>query len=203
MKATTKLQVENSAMVRKRELDSENDSRDADSANITESKLEEKQIEASQTVTKKAKVETKEVSKPARIDSTSTVSSATIDESKPESEKLEKQDDNGSEKRIQGAKAAPEAQVRHETLSTNALVIFGLHPLVTKEEMTKVMSKYGNVERIETRRAFASTYCFCDYETAKEAEEAIKNLNGSRLKGKELIVKLANDNASRSKPFSG
>ena len=93
--------------------------------------------------------------------------------------------------------------MRHEALSTNALVIFGLHPLVTKDEMTEVMSKFGKVERIETRRAFASTYCFCDFETAKEAEEAIKNLNGSSLKGKELIVKLANDNASRSKPFNG
>lgn len=103
----------------------------------------------------------------------------------------------------QSPEPAPEAQVRHETLSENALVIFGLHPLITKEEMNEVMAKYGKVERLETRKAFASTYCFCDYETAAEASEAIKELNGTSLKGKELIVKLANDNKAKSKPFTG
>jgi RNA recognition motif-containing protein len=98
---------------------------------------------------------------------------------------------------------APEAQVRHETLSQNALVIFGLHPLVTKEEMNEVMSKYGKVERLETRKAFASTYCFCDYETEEETRVAIEKLNGTSLKGKELIVKLANDNKAKSTPYSG
>lgn len=101
------------------------------------------------------------------------------------------------------SKEAPEAQVNHEKLSENALVIFGLHPLITKEEMHEVMSKYGKVERVETRKAFASTYCFCDYETSEEAQVAIEKLNGTKLREKEIIVKLANDNKSRSKPFSG
>lgn len=96
-----------------------------------------------------------------------------------------------------------EAPVKREELSANALVIFGLHPLITKEEMNEVMSKYGKIERLETRKAFASTYCFCDYETLEEAQEAVEKLNGTSLRGKELIVKLANDNKTRAKPVSG
>eukprot|EP00980_Cylindrotheca_fusiformis_P029701 scaffold23733_cov127-Cylindrotheca_fusiformis.AAC.2 len=102
----------------------------------------------------------------------------------------------------QNPSVASEAQVRHEALSENALVIFGLHPLITKEEMKEVMSEYGKVERLETRKAFASTYCFCDYETAAQATDARKKLNGTSLKGKELIVKLAYDSKAKSKPFS-
>lgn len=97
----------------------------------------------------------------------------------------------------------PEAKVNHEELSANALVIFGLHPLIKKDEMNEVMSKYGKVERVEIRKAFASTYCFCDYETSEEAQKAIDKLNGTKLRDKgPLIVKLANDNTSRSKPRS-
>jgi RNA recognition motif-containing protein len=116
----------------------------------------------------------------------------------------EKDDTKEKSDKQQTPNPAPEeAQVRHETLSQNALVIFGLHPLVTKEEMNEVMSKYGKVERLETRKAFASTYCFCDYETEEETRVAIEKLNGTSLKGKELIVKLANDNKAKSTPYSG
>ncbi|CAJ1947627.1 unnamed protein product [Cylindrotheca closterium] len=184
-------------MVGKRELEPENDSQGTSPAKIAESKSEEKATETSPPVTKKARVESTVESKSAKPDSTSTSTSEKSNLEDKESEK------DATKKKQDAEKSSQEAQVRHEALSTNAVVIFGLHPLVTKDEMTEVMSKYGKVERIETRRAFASTYCFCDFETAKEAEEAIKNLNGSSLKGKELIVKLANDNASRSKPFNG
>ena len=147
-------------------------------------------------MTKKVKVGTLDASASAKSDTTSSLAVKSDAEPK-ESENSSVQKEEDPENPNQ------EAQVRHETLSTNAVVIFGLHPLVSKDEMSEVLSKYGKVERIETRRAFASTYCFCDFETAKEAEEAIKNLNGTSLKGKELIVKLANDNSSRSKPFNG
>ena len=125
---------------------------------------------------------------------------------KPETKENEESETKGPEEGTQSPKkaAAPEAKVNHEDLSANALVIFGLHPLISKEEMTEVMSKYGKVERVEIRKAFASTYCFCDYETSEEAQKAIDNLNGTKLKEKgPLIVKLANDNQSRSKPFTG
>jgi RNA recognition motif-containing protein len=128
------------------------------------------------------------------------------DENVGSDDKVENDSKEKSEKQETPKPPAPkppaEAHVRHETLSQNALVIFGLHPLITKEEMQEVMSKYGKVERLETRKAFASTYCFCDYETEEETRVAIEKLNGTSLKGKELIVKLANDNKTKSKPYS-
>lgn len=86
-----------------------------------------------------------------------------------------------------------EAKIKHEQLSTHALVVFGLHPLSSKEELTEIMSKYGKIDRLETKMAFASMYCFCDYATEEGAHLAIKNLNGFEHRGKKLIVKRAND----------
>lgn len=96
-----------------------------------------------------------------------------------------------------------EVKVKHEILSANALVIFGLHPLAKKEEMQEVLEKFGKVERLEMKKAFASTYCFCDYKTNEEARTAIEKLNGTDLRGKSLIVKLVNDKSDRAKPFAG
>ena len=122
---------------------------------------------------------------------------------KLETKENEESETKSAEEGNQIPKKAPEAKVNHEELSANALVIFGLHPLIKKEEMTEVMSKYGKVERVEIRKAFASTYCFCDYETSEEAQKAIDKLNGTKLRDKgPLIVKLVNDNTSRSKPRS-
>lgn len=110
---------------------------------------------------------------------------------------------SSSESAAINSKASQEIKVKHEVLSANALVIFGLHPLVKKEEMQEVLEKFGEVERVEIKKAFASSYCFCDYKTNEEAKAAIEKLNGTDLRGKSLIVKLANDKNDRAKPFSG
>jgi RNA recognition motif-containing protein len=150
--------------------------------------------EADAKVDKKEEDEQKEETAPV------TKKTKTEDKKEEGKEINEKQEEK---KEPEKPKAASEAQVNHEKLSENALVVFGLHPLITKEEMNEVMSKYGKVERLETRKAFASTYCFCDYKTSKEAHHAIEKLNGTKLREKEIIVKLVNDNKSRSKPFAG
>ena len=59
--------------------------------------------------------------------------------------------------------------------------------------MEKILGEFGELDRVEIRRAFASTYCFCDYKTGEEAQKAIDNLNGKEVHGKALIVKLAQE----------
>ena len=113
----------------------------------------------------------------------------------------------GEDKKDEDKKAATttskQVEVKREKLSANALVIFGLHPIVKKDEMEKILGEFGKVERLEIRRAFASVYCFCDYQTNEEAKKAIETLNGKEVHGKRLIVKLVNDKNDRSKPFAG
>ena len=93
------------------------------------------------------------------------------------------------------------APVNHEQLSCNALVIFGLPPTIKQDDMKTKMEEYGPVTRVEIRRAFASVYCFCDYETGEQAQAAISALNGTKFQERyTLIVKLANDKKERSKP---
>ena len=109
-------------------------------------------------------------------------------------------DDDGD---ARPASSSSNNQVNHEQLSCNALVIFGLPPTIKQDEMKTKMEVYGKVTRLEIRRAFASVYCFCDYETGKEAQAAIEELNGSKFQERyTLIVKLANDKNDRSKPHT-
>ena len=135
------------------------------------------------------------------------------DEPKKEEEnednmKDEKPTDNGADdKDTKSSSSSPSSssnnQVNHEQLSCNALVLFGLPPTIKQEEMKSKMEVYGRVTRLEIRRAFASVYCFCDYETGQEAQAAIEELNGSKFQEKyTLIVKLANDKNDRSKPHT-
>mmetsp|Transcript_27857 Transcript_27857/g.41112 ORF Transcript_27857/g.41112 Transcript_27857/m.41112 type:complete len:192 (+) Transcript_27857:56-631(+) len=129
--------------------------------------------------------------------------SKTAEDCSKDSEGVSAVSKNSAKPAVTNPEMPQEAKVKHEILSANALVIFGLHPLVKKEEMKEVLDKFGEVERLEMKKAFASTYCFCDYKTNEEAKTAIEKLNGTELKGKPLIVKLANDKNDRSKPFSG
>jgi RNA recognition motif-containing protein len=85
-----------------------------------------------------------------------------------------------------------------EKLTFASIVLFGLHPLVTKPKLEKLMEKFGPIEQIDVKMAFASRYGCCEYKSIGDAQKAMDVLNGRGLMGKKIMVRPGS--GARSKP---
>jgi RNA recognition motif-containing protein len=85
-----------------------------------------------------------------------------------------------------------------EKLTFASIVLFGLHPLVTKPKLEKLMEKFGPIEQIDVKMAFASRYGCCEYKSIEDAQKAMDVLNGRGLMGKKIMVRPGS--GARSKP---
>jgi RNA recognition motif-containing protein len=66
--------------------------------------------------------------------------------------------------------------------------LFGLHPLVKEPPLKKMCEKYGHVQQLGVRSAFASRYGHVEFGTVQQAKDAYKALNGAKLLQKPLLV---------------
>jgi RNA recognition motif-containing protein len=74
-------------------------------------------------------------------------------------------------------------------LTTCTIVVFGLHPRISKEPLETFLQEFGTIKLLNLKRAFGSSYCQCEFETIAHAQTAFEALNERKLMGKQLFVK--------------
>lgn len=87
---------------------------------------------------------------------------------------------------------ASDANQDKTKISTPALMVFGLHPLVKEKPFKKLCEDFGTpIQSFGVRSAFASRYCHLEYSTVDQAQAAYVALNGAKLFQKALLVQPA------------
>lgn len=92
-------------------------------------------------------------------------------------------------------KSSPSSYVRTKIFVGN------VQESVQTNELRKIFDQYGNV--VECEKIVGKDYAFVHYESAEQAERAVKSLKDYELKGKKLIVQLStNKRPPRGAPGS-
>ncbi|ROV87524.1 hypothetical protein VSDG_09904 [Cytospora chrysosperma] len=80
------------------------------------------------------------------------------------------------------------------------LFVTGIHPKLSEEEVTRLFSKYGNVEKCQIMRdphtKESRGFGFVNFMTSEEADAAKEALQGKELEGRTLSI----EKARRSRP---
>lgn len=86
------------------------------------------------------------------------------------------------------------------TNSGSNLFVTGIHPKLSEEEVTRLFSKYGNVEKCQIMRdphtKESRGFGFVNFMTSEEADAAKEALQGKELEGRTLSI----EKARRSRP---
>ena len=75
------------------------------------------------------------------------------------------------------------------------LYVRNLTVTVTEEKLREVFERFGKVERVKKIK----DYAFVHFEERKQAEEAMKSLNGSEVGGSNLEISLAKPPSDKKK----
>merc|ERR1712070_1018958 len=72
------------------------------------------------------------------------------------------------------------------------IVVSGVHEEAQEDDVFEAFAEFGDIKNLhlnlDRRTGFVKGYSFIEYESKREAEDAIKNMNGSTLLDQKLAV---------------
>lgn len=67
------------------------------------------------------------------------------------------------------------------------IFIAKLNPRVREKDLDRLFSKYGNIKNILIK----SGYAFIEYDNYKDAEDAVRHMDGKTIEGQRIVVEHA------------
>ncbi|KAG0220000.1 hypothetical protein BGX33_010575 [Mortierella sp. NVP41] len=79
-----------------------------------------------------------------------------------------------------------------------ALFLGRLTPDTRSRDLEDLFGKYGRVTRLDIKRGAISGYGFVEYEDPRDADEAVRKLDGTVVNGRPIVVEFAKNNGHRA-----